>query len=134
MFAFYFVAALMLINSAMARNVDKRETRLITDFQYNRCGGSRMNIECYRNGIITIKSANYGRTEEDGCRLYRKETGEEDNGLSNAICLQDVSEIFEDACNGKNSCTVEVSEENLGSACNHVNKYTDVRYKCGYNW
>jgi len=57
--------------------------------------------------------------------------GEEDDGLTNDICHQDASEAFAEECNGERSCTVEVSEDNLGSDCNHVNKYLEVHYTCG---
>jgi len=132
MFAFYLVASLMLVSSALARSVDKsfnkRETRWVTQNMQQQCEGSQIELECRGSAKITVTSSNYGRLNRNECQVV-KMIGEEDDGLTNDICYQDVTEAFAE-CNGESSCVVEVSEDNLGNDCNHVNKYLVVIYSC----
>jgi len=107
-----------------------------TNYIRIQCEEYREEISCPHNSKISILSSNYGRTSTNDClvpvlaKLIGEES-EDEPGLSNEICIsQSSSEIIENLCNGRNSCTVEASEENLGNDCAHVNKYLQIEYTC----
>jgi hypothetical protein len=144
MFAFYLTTAIVVLSVAplQARNVvhGKRETRIYPLYLQIQCEGDSLHLACeHSSQKLQIEESNYGRQSRNDCRLPilikpLSELGESESEevvLSDDVCISEASsQAINDECNGKNSCEVEVSDENLGSDCAHVNRYIYVSYRC----
>ena len=86
-----------------------------------------MDLKCpISNHKLTVKWANFGRTSKDTCP---------DAATSNTNCRADNSlSIVNAACNGKNSCGVEVNTNTFGGdPCVGTYKYLEIKYVCEGN-
>ena len=77
-------------------------------------------ITCPLNEVISVKNANYGRTEKEIC------------GTSSTIACysRNSFEIVSNKCAGKQDCIIEASNSISGDPCVGVEKYLRVVYKC----
>ncbi|XP_065825978.1 rhamnose-binding lectin-like [Oscarella lobularis] len=85
------------------------------------CEGRALKLNCYGKSI-TIKSANYGRTNGFTCP---------NSATSNRNCRSSKSlGIVEGLCGGRKSCTVSATNGVFGDPCVGTNKYLEVQYVC----
>jgi len=92
------------------------------------CEGNRININCPISKVISIESANYGRTSSNICEGYPY-CGVP-SVFKNTTCYSDQTNYFKTLCNNKTSCSELSSNSVFGDPCFGTYKYTDVRYKC----
>ena len=72
--------------------------------------------------MISVTTASYGRSSIDFCQF---------GYYSNINCRAAKSDsMIKKACNGKNSCQLNPSNEVYGNPCGGVVKYIHVSYKC----
>ena len=73
-----------------------------------------------------MKWANFGRTSKATCPHA---------ATSNTNCRADKSlSIVKTACNGKNSCSIEVNSNTFGGdPCGGTYKYLEIKYSCEGN-
>jgi hypothetical protein len=123
------MAVMLLIEPALSKSIerarDKREDYFSLQIRKFQCIGSRIELSCVKNAKIYINSANYGRTSASRC------SASDEIDDSDDICINDYTAIFEDECEGRSSCLVDVSKHNTGTDCNHVrDPYIEVDFVC----
>ncbi|XP_065827341.1 uncharacterized protein [Oscarella lobularis] len=85
------------------------------------CEGKALKLNCYGKSI-TIKSANYGRTNGFTCPH---------SATSNRNCRSSKSlGIVKGSCGGRKSCTVSATNRVFGDPCGGTYKYLEVQYVC----
>ena len=82
-----------------------------------------MDLKCPNDQKITVKKANFGRTNKATCPH---------TATSNTNCRAHNSLlIVKSACNDRNSCTVEANSNFFGGdPCGGTYKYLQIKYAC----
>ena len=86
-----------------------------------------MNLKCSNSTHkLTVKWANYGRTSQTRCKQghHKNATAKTNCGASNSL------KKVKDACNGRNSCSVQADNNTFGEPCHGTYKYLEVKYVC----
>ncbi|KAF7649933.1 hypothetical protein LDENG_00133930 [Lucifuga dentata] len=90
------------------------------------CEHSLAHLQCDVGQVIFVYGADYGRRDRTTC-IYQLP----DRQVANIYCSNPISKVA-DSCNGKNSCSIKVSNNVLGDPCEGTNKYLEVAYTCEY--
>lgn len=86
------------------------------------CENYPMHLECVTGKVLSIKSANYGRTNGATCHH---------SAMHNRNCYAGSSmNIVSNTCNGKRTCSVYAVNSLFGDPCVGTYKYLDVHYEC----
>ena len=90
------------------------------------CHGKMLRIDCPRNSLIDILSANYGRTHKKICIPNNK-------AIRETHCISKTSKtIIMEKCNKRRHCSIMTRDKDMGGdPCPGVLKYVDVIYRCG---
>ena len=88
------------------------------------CEGEVMHLECEQGKYISPVRANFGRFEAGVCNP--------DGNLDwSTRCIQPTSlRQVNSVCNGKSSCSIDVTSSVFGDACPGTYKYLEVHYTC----
>lgn len=83
--------------------------------------GSSKSLNCPSSKVISVQTANYGRTKKVICGTNQ-----------NTNCLFDATAKLKSECDGKSSCAISSSMNALFGTdpCGGVGKYLDAAYKC----
>ncbi|XP_073326316.1 L-rhamnose-binding lectin CSL1-like [Pagrus major] len=90
------------------------------------CEHSLAHLQCDEGQVIFVYGADYGRRDMTTCS-YKRPASQ----IANVHCTRHTSRVA-DSCNGKNSCTVRVSNSLFGDPCGGTYKYLEVAYICEY--
>ncbi|CAJ1084349.1 L-rhamnose-binding lectin SML-like [Xyrichtys novacula] len=90
------------------------------------CENSFTSLQCDEGQVINVYGAHYGRLDRSICSFQRPafET-------QNVLCSRPVSSVAE-RCNGRNSCSIKVSNGEFGDPCYGTFKYLEMSYTCLY--
>uniref|UniRef100_A0A8C9X6E3 SUEL-type lectin domain-containing protein n=1 Tax=Sander lucioperca TaxID=283035 RepID=A0A8C9X6E3_SANLU len=88
------------------------------------CEGSLAQLQCDQGQVIFVYGADYGRSDQTTC-IYQRPL----NQIQNISCSNPTGKVA-DSCNGKNSCTIAVSNSVFGNPCIGTYKYLKVVYTC----
>uniref|UniRef100_A0A672HAP9 SUEL-type lectin domain-containing protein n=1 Tax=Salarias fasciatus TaxID=181472 RepID=A0A672HAP9_SALFA len=75
-------------------------------------------------GVITVKSAYYGRRDRTTCSEGRPAAQ-----LRNSQCFNPTGKVAE-SCDGKTTCIIRASNSVFGDPCGGTYKYLEVDYTC----
>ena len=88
------------------------------------CEGTQINLECEDGSYISPVRANYGRFDADICNP----------GLNKAWstrCIQPTTlRQVNSLCQGKSSCSIDVTSSVFGDPCPDTYKYLEIHYTC----
>uniref|UniRef100_A0A672HA61 SUEL-type lectin domain-containing protein n=1 Tax=Salarias fasciatus TaxID=181472 RepID=A0A672HA61_SALFA len=87
------------------------------------CEGSAAVLK-YNCGVITVKSAYYGRRDRTTCSEGRPAAQ-----LRNSQCFNPTGKVAE-SCDGKTTCIIRASNSVFGDPCGGTYKYLEVDYTC----
>uniref|UniRef100_UPI0037E7FE9E L-rhamnose-binding lectin SML-like n=1 Tax=Semicossyphus pulcher TaxID=241346 RepID=UPI0037E7FE9E len=90
------------------------------------CEHTYANLHCDVGQVIEVYGAHYGRRDRSICSFQRPVSQ-----TQNVYCSRPAS-IVAQRCNGRNSCTIKVSNAELGDPCYGTYKYLEVSYTCLY--
>ncbi|XP_039979269.1 L-rhamnose-binding lectin SML-like [Xiphias gladius] len=90
------------------------------------CEHSVAHLYCDDGQVIFVYGADYGRRDQTTCS-YRRPVSQTEN----VYCSDPTSKVA-NSCNGKNSCTIRVSNSVFGDPCVGTHKYLEVAYVCIY--
>uniref|UniRef100_UPI001447778E L-rhamnose-binding lectin SML-like n=1 Tax=Epinephelus lanceolatus TaxID=310571 RepID=UPI001447778E len=76
--------------------------------------------------VIFVYGADYGRRDRTTCSF-----GRPTSQILTANCSRPTT-IVADSCNGKNRCSINVSNSVFGDPCCGTYKYLEVAYICEY--
>ncbi|XP_029975050.1 uncharacterized protein LOC115408432 isoform X2 [Salarias fasciatus] len=88
------------------------------------CEGSAAVLKCDNCGVITVKSAYYGRRDRTTCSEGRPAAQ-----LRNSQCFNPTGKVAE-SCDGKTTCIIRASNSVFGDPCGGTYKYLEVDYTC----
>ncbi|XP_057686023.1 L-rhamnose-binding lectin SML-like [Corythoichthys intestinalis] len=88
------------------------------------CETSEAYLHCDPESKIVVHGANYGRRDRNTCAFQKPL-----QYVKNTECTHPTN-IVADRCNGKNSCTIKVSNKVFGDPCKGTYKYLEVAYSC----
>ncbi|XP_075328725.1 L-rhamnose-binding lectin CSL3-like, partial [Odontesthes bonariensis] len=93
------------------------------------CPGTYKYLElaytCISQGrVISVQSAVYGRRDKTTCA-----TGRPASQIQNVCCSSQSTTVAE-SCNGKSSCSINVSNYVFGDPCPGTYKYLELAYTC----
>ena len=86
------------------------------------CENESDTIGCVGTAVLSILSANYGRTSRDIC--IHSAMGSINCHASNSLS------VITDLCQDETACTITPSNSMFGDPCSGVFKYLEVRYDC----
>ncbi|XP_054627500.1 L-rhamnose-binding lectin CSL1-like [Dunckerocampus dactyliophorus] len=89
------------------------------------CEDSLAHLSCDEWKVISVRKAIYGRLDQTTCIFERPPSQ-----VQNDECKSKVTSVVANSCNGKNSCTIRVSNGAFGDPCGGTYKYLKVFYKC----
>nr|XP_033484514.1 uncharacterized protein LOC117258119 [Epinephelus lanceolatus] len=90
------------------------------------CEGSVAHLKCDVGQVIFVYGADYGRRDRTTCSF-----GRPTSQILTANCSRPTT-IVADSCNGKNRCSINVSNSVFGDPCGGTYKYLEVAYICEY--
>uniref|UniRef100_UPI003AAC1FC3 L-rhamnose-binding lectin CSL1-like n=1 Tax=Centroberyx gerrardi TaxID=166262 RepID=UPI003AAC1FC3 len=88
------------------------------------CEGSVAHLHCDKGQVINVHGADYGRRDQTTCS-YQRPTAQ----IQDVYCSRVTSSVGE-SCNGKNNCTINVSNSVFGDPCVGTYKYLELAYTC----
>lgn len=88
------------------------------------CEHSLAHLFCDEGQVIFVYGADYGRRDQTTC-FYQRPASQ----FENVYCSAPTSKVA-DSCNGKNHCTIMVSNSVFGDPCVGTYKYLEVAYVC----
>lgn len=103
------------------------------------CQGQTMSLSCVRGSIdLSGSDATYGRMDSAYCPAVPKDpnTGTDLFASATADCSDDdtgnVQQMVEDLCQGKQLCSISVTDAALGTdaGCATTYKYLELSYQC----
>eukprot|EP00301_Raphidiophrys_heterophryoidea_P017860 c2863_g1_i1.p1 GENE.c2863_g1_i1~~c2863_g1_i1.p1 ORF type:complete len:559 (+),score=103.85 c2863_g1_i1:59-1735(+) len=88
------------------------------------CENSALSLACSADSVISIASANYGRTSNKVCTS---------NAFATTSCRSSSSiSVLQAACDGTASCRVDANNGVFGDPCFGTPKYLEVSYTCKF--
>lgn len=84
------------------------------------CQYDTLKLDCERNHIMSIVSANYGRTDVAICGL----------GGDTECYTPTAYDIVKNKCEGIQSCSIVAHDNVFGDPCTNTIKYLEVSYIC----
>ncbi|XP_061625304.1 L-rhamnose-binding lectin SML-like [Phyllopteryx taeniolatus] len=91
------------------------------------CEYSLAELFCGPQLVLLIHGADYGRRDRTTCTFGRPEAQ-----IQNQECLGP-NDIVANTCNGKNNCTIPVTNGVFGHNCRGTYKYLEVAYTCEWS-
>ncbi|XP_035985919.1 uncharacterized protein LOC110368372 isoform X3 [Fundulus heteroclitus] len=88
------------------------------------CDGSVAELHCDKGHLISVSRAMYGRSNKETCS-----TGRSPKETENISCSGSANKVAQ-SCNGKESCSVQVTNKEFGDPCPGTYKYLEVDYTC----
>ncbi|KAL7399024.1 hypothetical protein ABVT39_018742 [Epinephelus coioides] len=117
-------------NSNPCRGIYKYLETTFTCFpaiHFAACEGSVAHLKCDVGQVIFVYGADYGRRDRTTCSF-----GRPTSQIQTVDCSRPTT-IVADSCNGKNSCSINVSSSVFGDPCDGTYKYLEVAYICEYS-
>lgn len=117
----------VLYKCESAENVDDQvKTSVSCEHQYQ--GNSNRSISCDAGKVIEIQDAWYGRQSTTTCN------GQNSNVFKYQVpeggCQRDATAFLAERCDGSRSCSIKLTNGELGDPCYGTTKYTNVDFKC----
>ncbi|XP_049436889.1 uncharacterized protein LOC125891562 [Epinephelus fuscoguttatus] len=116
-------------NSNPCRGIYKYLETTFTCFpaiHFAACEGSVAHLKCDVGQVIFVYGADYGRRDHTTCSF-----GRPTSQIRTVDCSRPTT-IVADSCNGKNRCSINVSNSVFGDPCGGTYKYLEVAYICEY--
>ncbi|XP_049919823.1 uncharacterized protein LOC126402147 [Epinephelus moara] len=116
-------------NSNPCRGIHKYLETTFTCFpaiHFAACEGSVAHLKCDVGQVIFVYGADYGRRDRTTCS-FRRPTSQ----IQTVDCSRPTTKVA-DSCNGKNRCSINVSNSVFGDPCGGTYKYLEVAYICEY--
>uniref|UniRef100_A0A3Q2NR74 SUEL-type lectin domain-containing protein n=1 Tax=Fundulus heteroclitus TaxID=8078 RepID=A0A3Q2NR74_FUNHE len=92
------------------------------------CDGSVAELHCGKIHLISVSRAMYGRSNRETCS-----SGRSPKEIENISCLGSADKVAQ-SCNGKENCSVQVTNKEFGDPCPGTYKYLVVDYTCQGKW